>query len=149
MKPVQLDAGFSASPQLSPGDVAEASRLGFRSIIVNRPDGEAVGQPPIAAMEQAAIAAGLGFAAVPIAPGQASEADVARFAQALAVLPGPVLGYCRTGTRAATLWALAQAGRAESEALIAAGAAAGYDLSGLRPALERRLGTSTSEKQAG
>ncbi len=31
---------FSTAPQISVADVAEAARLGFRTIINNRPDGE-------------------------------------------------------------------------------------------------------------
>ena len=44
---------------------------------------------------------------------------------------GPVLCYCRSGTRSATLWALSQAGRVEPDEIIAAASAAGYDLSHL------------------
>lgn len=138
MKPAELAEGLHASPQLSPSDIAEAHRLGFRSIIINRPDGEEVGQPTIAAMKRAATEAGLGFAAIPIAPGQATDHDVALFEQALDALPKPILAYCRTGTRAATLWALSQSSVSDPDQVIATAAAAGYDLSPLRPYLVQR-----------
>ena len=147
MKPAELADGLYASPQLSPNDIEEARRLGYRSIIVNRPDGEEAGQPTIAAVEQAATGAGLGFAAIPIAPGQATEHDVRLFEQALDALPKPILAYCRTGTRAATLWALSQSWVSDPDDLIATSAAAGYDLSRLRPELVRRHGSSSATQQ--
>lgn len=149
MKPAQLADGLHASAQLSPRDIAEARRLGYRSIIVNRPDGEEPGQPTIATMEEAASDAGLGFAAIPIAPGQAPEQDVELFEQALEALPKPILAYCRTGTRAATLWALSQSRVSDPDALIATAAAAGYDLSRLRPEMVRRRGPSNAAQGEG
>ena len=60
----------------------------------------------------------------------------------LAQADGPVLAFCRSGTRSCNLWALAEARRGTApDALVAAGARAGYDLSGLRPLLEALSGT--------
>ena len=135
--PKSLASGFSASPQVSPHELREAYAQGFRSLIVNRPDDEDAGQPSIATMREAALAAGLAFAAVPVRPGQISEQDVEQFADALGDMAGPTLGYCRTGARAATLWARANASRLGADAVISATAAAGYDLSSLRAQLEK------------
>jgi protein tyrosine phosphatase (PTP) superfamily phosphohydrolase (DUF442 family) len=44
-----------------------------------------------------------------VAP-QITDADIAKFAAALRAAHGPLLGHCRSGTRAGMLWALAQAG---------------------------------------
>ena len=44
---------------------------------------------------------------------------------------GPVLCYCRSGTRSTTLWALSQAGKMPASEIIAAAAHAGYDMSHL------------------
>ena len=50
---------------------------------------------------------------------------------------GPVLAYCRSGTRSCNLWALAPATAAAiPDELIAKGAGAGYDLTGIRPLLD-------------
>ena len=50
-----------------------------------------------------------------------------------------MLAFCRSGTRSTTLWALAQAGGGNADAVITAAAQAGYDVSGLRGILERGL----------
>ncbi|WP_428156551.1 TIGR01244 family sulfur transferase [Brevundimonas sp.] len=140
-----LSVTFSVAPQLTAADVAEAGRYGFRAIIDNRPDGEEPGQPTAAEMRALAASHGLGFAHVPTLGGAVSDEHVAQMAEALARLNGPVLAYCRTGTRAATLWALTQSGSQTADALIATAADAGYDLSPLRLRLNaRRGGTSAA-----
>jgi uncharacterized protein (TIGR01244 family) len=136
MNPKQLATNLSVSPQLSIADIREAKAQGFRSVIVNRPDNEEPGQPTVAEMREAARAAGLGFAAIPVLPGKATTEDAANFASALATLDGPAIAYCRTGVRAATLWALSVGASVESDVLLQRIAAAGYDLNGLKPQLE-------------
>jgi sulfide:quinone oxidoreductase len=51
---VKLDPQVSVSPQLVAADFAEAAARGFRSVVNNRPDGEAADQLPNA--EAAALA---------------------------------------------------------------------------------------------
>ncbi len=99
---------FSVSGQIAPKDVAAVAAAGFRSIICTRPDGEGWGQPKFAEVEAAARAAGLQAAHVPVTPGGMGERDARRFAELMRTLPGPVLGYCRSGARAAGLWQAAQ-----------------------------------------
>jgi sulfide:quinone oxidoreductase len=53
-------------------------------------------------------------------------------------MPGPVLAYCRSGTRSATLWSLAQAGARPFDEILSATAAAGYDMSGLADRIAAR-----------
>lgn len=126
---------FSVAPQIEAADFAAAAALGFRTIINNRPDGEAPGQLADADARRAADAAGLAYRAIPVTMPIDPQA-VEAFAAALAETPGPHLAYCRSGTRSIHMWAMAKArGGADPDALIAAGAAAGYDLSGLRTIL--------------
>ena len=73
-----------------------------------------------------------------------TNADAATMKQVLAALPAPVLGFCRSGMRAATLWALAEAENGDPNAIIGAAKAAGYDLADLRPTLKRRAGGARS-----
>ena len=50
---------------------------------------------------------------------------------ALRDLPGPVLAYCRSGTRSATLWSLARPRSRPLPEILAATKAAGYDMTGV------------------
>ena len=131
-----LDEALSASPQIAPEDLPAIAAQGFRSVISSRPDGEEPGQPSAEALRQAAKAAGLAFAHVPVVGGAISDQDVADFREALANLPQPVFGFCRTGTRTTTLWALANVASISADDLIARAKSAGYDLGALRPRLE-------------
>lgn len=128
IRPVTPD--FATAPQLAPADMAEAAARGFTLVINNRPDGEAPGQPSGAEMELAARAAGLDYVAVPFA-GPPGPEQVAAVGAAVRHAHGPVLAFCRSGTRSVTAWALAQAEAGADRAELARQAAdAGYDLSG-------------------
>lgn len=123
---------FSVAPQLRPEDMAEAAAMGFTLIIDNRPDGEAPDQPSRDEMETAARAAGLDFVYIPVFGGP-GPGQVLAVADAVATASGPVLAYCRSGTRSIVAWSLGQhtSGAQSREDLIARGHAAGYDLSGV------------------
>lgn len=128
---------FWASPQIALADVAEARAQGIRLIVNNRPEGEADDQVPGTEVEAATRAAGLDYLAIPVSPGGFSEDQVHAMAEALASTPGPVLAYCRSGTRSTLLWSLAQAQAGHAPDEIAADAArAGYDVTPIRPLLE-------------
>ena len=134
----RISPDFTVSPQLTVPDIAAVANLGFKAIINNRPDGESPDQPSAAEIEAEARAQGLEYRYIPVIGGQIGEAEIDALAQATAELGGPVLAYCRSGTRSAMLWALSEAHHTSPDSLIAAAGEAGYDLSGLRPLLERR-----------
>jgi uncharacterized protein (TIGR01244 family) len=123
---------LSVAPQISVGDVAEAARQGFRLIINNRPDGEAPGQPTSAEIEAAARSAGLDYLHIPVTGGP-TPAQVEAERVALDAADGPVLAFCRSGTRSIVTWSIgqAQSGERSRGELIGLGQAAGYDLSGV------------------
>ena len=102
-----LSADFAVAGQITPDDVPAIARAGFKSIICNRPDGEA-GQPSFASIAQAAEAAGLQAQYLPAIAGQITPAQGAAMARLLADLPAPVLAYCRSGARSTALWQLAR-----------------------------------------
>ena len=135
----QITPSFSAAPQLTQDDLVAAVQAGYRSIVSSRPDGEEPGQPTANEMARMAGNQGLEFAHIPVAPGKATDADAERMKEALASLPQPTLGFCRSGMRAATLWALAEADRADPATIIRQAKSAGYDLSELKPVLTRRF----------
>jgi len=108
MQIVPQDDHFASADQITPDDLADIARAGYRSIICNRPDGEGgAAQPTSQDMRAAAQKLGLQFAYLPVKPGQITPADAARFGQLLDDLPGPVLAYCRSGNRATSLFQLA------------------------------------------
>jgi uncharacterized protein (TIGR01244 family) len=130
------DTTFVAPRQVTVADIPAAEAAGIRLIVNNRPDCEEPGQPSSAELEAAAGAAGLGYRHIPISGGFPAE-RVDAMAEALE--QGPVLLFCRSGTRSTFLWALARASRGTVAAtLIRAAAEAGYDLSPLAPYLTRR-----------
>jgi uncharacterized protein (TIGR01244 family) len=118
---------FAVAPQLLPEDMAGLAGR-FTLVINNRPDGEETGQPCGEEVAEAARAAGLVYTAIPVT-GAPQAADVEALRQAVAGAAGPVLAYCRTGTRCIVTWALGEAleGRPLGE-LARLGAEAGYDL---------------------
>ena len=105
-------------------------------MICNRPDGEEPNQPSLDAMREAAQAAGLAFHHIPVAGGQFPPAAVAAFGAIRRGTQGKILAYCRTGTRAATLDALANVSGITAADRIANAKAAGYDLSALAERME-------------
>lgn len=132
-----LDPSISVFGQIEAEDVADAKAQGFTTIVNNRPDGEQPGQPTGAGIEAAARAAGLDYVAIPVDHSGFAEWQIAAMAEALEKADGPVLAFCRSGTRSTFLWALARHRLGDDgEALIAKAAGAGYDLSAIRPALE-------------
>ncbi len=130
-----ITPNFSASPQISVADVAQAVRDGFTAVICNRPDNEDMGQVSAQEIAKACADNGLSFTHIPISGGIPEEA-VPLMREALAASSGPVLAYCRSGTRSTNLWALAEASAGGNpEELVEAGARGGYDLRGLMPLL--------------
>lgn len=136
-----VTADFAVAPQINEADIAAIAAVGFKTLINNRPDGEVPDQMTNAAAEAAARAAGLEFVSIPFV-GAPHPAQVEETVKALETHPGPVLAFCRSGTRSVTVWALAQAvsGALAPEEIVAAAAEAGYDLGGYAPLLERLAG---------
>jgi uncharacterized protein (TIGR01244 family) len=131
-----IDPSISVFGQIEPADIADAVAQGFTTIVNNRPDGEQPGQTTGAEIEAAAKAAGLDYVAIPVDHSGFADWQIAAMADALEQAKGPVLAFCRSGTRSTFLWALARNRMGdEGEALIAKAAAAGYDLSPIRPVL--------------
>ncbi|MBI0475812.1 TIGR01244 family phosphatase [Sphingomonas sp. MA1305] len=128
---------ISVAPQIAPDDLAAIRAAGFVAIVNNRPDEEEAGQPSGEAIRVAAEAQGLAYTAIPVTHAGFSHPQLDAMAAALVAADGPVLAYCRSGTRSCNLWALAaaKAGR-DPEVLVQQARAAGYDLGGLRPTLD-------------
>jgi uncharacterized protein (TIGR01244 family) len=135
-KPLSDEVFITPQPQLD--ELKSLAQAGFRSVIGNRPDDEDSDQPRWSEIERAAREAGMEARHIPVVPGAIGRDDVARFAAALQELPKPILAFCRSGGRAASLWALAQPGSVSTEDIINRAAAAGCDLSQMRGRLDQR-----------
>ena len=133
----RLDGQVYVAPQLVAADFAAASAAGVRTIINNRPDGEAPDQLTAAEAEQLARAAGLDYLHLPVPSGGLARSHADAFAQALEERRGPILAYCRSGTRCCHLWAIAAARHAPVDSVVESAARAGYDLEGARFFLEQ------------
>jgi sulfide:quinone oxidoreductase len=140
MKINTLTAQLSVSPQILPNDIAEIVKAGFKSIICNRPDGEAADQPSFRELEKEAQAAGLDIRYLPVTPGLIADEQATQFDQLLSELPKPVLAFCRSGMRSTTLWGLSRAGKMSAEEIVARAGECGYDLS----ALVRRIAQTSA-----
>lgn len=126
-----LTDSYSVSPQIEPSDCAALAEAGFTTIICNRPDAENPAALQVAAMRDAAEAAGLTFVDNPVFGGTMSPENVELQAKAVAEATGPVFAYCRSGTRSTIVWAFGAAATTPVTDIMAAAEKGGYDLSGM------------------
>ena len=127
----QLSPKVTVSPQVTVDDIAEIKAKGYSALICNRPDDEGADQPSFEEIEAAAKLLGVEARYVPVQSGVVKDEDVIAFGAALDDLPRPVLAYCRTGTRSATLWSFHEAKTRPMPEILAATKAAGYDMNGV------------------
>jgi sulfide:quinone oxidoreductase len=120
---------LSVAPQIQADDVSAIAAAGFRAVICNRPDGESSDQPCCQDIETAVKASGMEWRMQPVRSGGVTQADADAFSALVAELPKPVLAYCRSGTRCATLWCLSEAGKRPLPDILGRAQAAGYDMS--------------------
>ena len=134
----KIDDTISVAPQITYRDVAEAARLGFRTLVANRPDKEEFGQPAMADIEAAARENGMTWIYMPVASGNVTDADVDQFSAMIRDSEKPVLAFCRTGTRCTVLWALSAARTTPAREIFTKASNAGYDISGLAPRMAQQ-----------
>ena len=127
-----INETVAVSPQIQPDALKEIAGQGFRSIICNRPDGEGADQPSFGEISKAAEKHGIECSYIPVESGRVRDEDAALFGAAMDTLPKPLLAYCRSGTRSATLWSLDQGARGTAlPSILEATAKAGYNMSGV------------------
>jgi uncharacterized protein (TIGR01244 family) len=133
----KIDDDLYVAGQVRPEEMAAIRHAGISMIVNNRPDHEEPGQPSAAEVEAAARAAGIDYRHVPVASGF-SAGQVEAMGEALDAAQGPVLAFCRSGTRSTFLWALARSNKGDSPGeLTRKAASAGYDLSPIGAFLQR------------
>jgi len=126
-----LSVELSVAPQIAAADMRAIADAGFRSVICNRPDGEAADQPVFSELERAARDQGLEVRYLPAVSGKVTDEQGQAFGALMRELPAPVLAFCRTGMRSTTMWALSQADSLSLRLIIERAAKAGFDLSGV------------------
>jgi sulfide:quinone oxidoreductase len=134
----ELSPRVFVSGQITAADIAVASAQGIKTIINNRPDDEAPGQPKSADLAAAAADLGLEFIDIPVVSTGITVENIEQFDRAYRDLQAPVLIYCRSGTRSTTLWALNEAKTRDVDDILATASAAGYDLGAMRATLVSR-----------
>ena len=101
---VKLTDHVAVAGQIQPHDMAAIAAAGYRSIVNNRPDGEALDQPGSAALQAAAEAAGLEYHYYPLNAFNYPGDDVAAMGALFDDPAQPVFAFCRSGTRSTNLW---------------------------------------------
>lgn len=100
----KIDDHFAQSPQIQPDDVKQIAEAGYKGIVCARPDDEDPGQPSFAQIAEVAERFGLKTFHIPVA-GPLTEGQLIRYEQAKVETDGPIIGYCRSGGRAGSLYA--------------------------------------------
>ena len=100
----KINDQFAQSPQIRPEDVKAIAEAGYKAVVCARPDNEDPGQPAFAEIAAVAESCGLKAYHIPVS-GQLTEGQIIRFEQAQNEANGPILGYCRSGGRAGSLYA--------------------------------------------
>ena len=131
METHKVTSRLSLGPQIAIEDLAKLKAVGFRSVICNRPNGEAPDQPTFEEIEAEAKRLGMEARYIPVETGKVTDQSSDEFGTALDALPGPVFAYCRTGTRSMTLWSLSQADRLPLPDILATAKGAGYNMAGV------------------
>ena len=135
MKLAVLTPNVSALAQPSVQEIAELAQQGYRSIISARPENETEDQPKWLDLKAAAAAHGMEAVQIPVVMGQIRDDQIAEFRDSLKQLPKPVAAFCRSGTRAALMWALANQANLTVDERISIAAKEGYDLEPFRQRL--------------
>lgn len=136
---IELENGFAVAPQLVAGDFAEIAAAGFVAVVNNRPDGEAEDQLSASEARRHAELNGLSYHHLPFHGFDVTDEEMVDEFIALAEkLDGPVLYYCRSGTRCTLLWAQYAVARLGVDGVSRIAKTAGYDVSVILDELETR-----------
>ncbi|WP_066803576.1 TIGR01244 family sulfur transferase [Moraxella oblonga] len=108
MTEVAPEFRITLSGQITPDDVAELARMGVKTIVNNRPDGEEAGQPTSAEIEQACQAHGIAYKQIAFAGGMMDMGHVQAFADFFNSTERPLHIFCRTGNRSNNLLTVAR-----------------------------------------
>lgn len=103
MKIETVSHKYGVSGQIEPDDLRVIAQAGYKSVVCMRPDNEEAGQPKFDEIARTANAFDVKAAYVPVS-GTATRTDLSQFRSVCEHLPKPVLGYCRSGSRALSIY---------------------------------------------
>ena len=107
MRAREITTQYHVTGQLKARDMPEVAKAGFAAIICMRPDGEGFFQPKYAEIESAARDAGLACYYVPVGGRHQPITQAPKLKAILNETEGPVLAFCASGGRCASLYQLA------------------------------------------
>ncbi|WP_171235228.1 TIGR01244 family sulfur transferase [Ruegeria sp. HKCCA6837] len=128
---------YAVSPQITVDDVPAIAAAGFVKVICNRPNVEVPPTMQSDAIGDAVRAAGMEYEVLELTHQTMTPENVRRQRDMAENCSGPVLAYCASGTRCSVIWALGQCEHMSTDDILTATTNAGYQLDGLRPALEQ------------
>jgi len=140
---VYVDTHVYITSQLETKNIAALrKRRGVHTIIDIRPDGEAKDQTPSSEIEAEAKANKMRFHYIPVPHESIPESAVTALDHALSEDPASIVLYCRTGRRAARLFALVQASSPDgpkAEAILKMVSDAGFSADDLKEDIDQRI----------
>jgi sulfide:quinone oxidoreductase len=149
-KIVYITPDFAVAGQLGENDFAEIARLGFGTVINNRPDGEEDGQLHSDAAASLAWRSGLAYHYIPSGKLDLFSDPVVDTAEAAIAggAGGKVLAYCRSGTRSAIIWAAVAARSLPVDEVLSLLTNAGFDFDFLSDEFEEQARVGSRRKAA-
>ncbi|MEO1282163.1 MAG: TIGR01244 family sulfur transferase [Pseudomonadota bacterium] len=136
---------FAVTSALQPEDLPRLKAQGFKTIINNRPDGEAADQVPAHVMAQTAAGLQLHYTHVPSTKLELfCDETVEGMAKAISEATEPVLAHCQSGMRSAIIWAASEARQRPVGEVLADLEKAGFELDFLRDELDQQAAVPLS-----
>ena len=137
MEIVKISPFLSVASQIEIVHVRQIAAQGFRTIINNRPDDEVDNQPRAQELAAEATQYGLIFIDQPVISGKVTIGNAEDFGAELSRVEGPVLAFCRSGTRCTTLWAYNEVRRVDVDIVLSFAKSIGYDLESHKETLHK------------
>jgi uncharacterized protein (TIGR01244 family) len=101
----KINDNYSSTDQIDIKDLSQINENGFKTIMCFRPTSEdKETQPDQSLLKMEAHKKGIKFISIPIIPGNITEENIQKFAQNFNDSDYPVLGYCRSGGRAKSIY---------------------------------------------
>ncbi|WJG10799.1 TIGR01244 family sulfur transferase [Aliiglaciecola sp. LCG003] len=133
----EIAENFSCSGHLDEGTLRELKQKGVTTIINARYDDEESGQTDSDEIKCLVESLGMKYFHIPVKPLNYSQQDIDQFHSALPTGNDKAHGFCRTGTRALHLWALAKAKNTKVQDIISMCADQQCDLSAISQMMKK------------